>query len=164
MVEKVKALCDAIDTLNSLPGCENNDKTTDELVALLLAECKQMVEKPVKQASPPVDERVYTAGNDIEPGDPLLIVGDKVYSTVARPAKPVANEGFHTLVPPHVYSSQDIARAALLREMGEINGDIPSGQKIYMEKAAEDIFPERAPSPPTTYQKNHPDLGLPRLP
>lgn len=24
---------------------------------------------------------------------------------------------------------------------------------------AEDIFPERVPSPPTTYQKNHPDLG-----
>jgi hypothetical protein len=146
MVEKVKALCDAIDTLNSLPTDENTDARLAELSEMLLAECKQMVQKPVKQALPPTSERVYEAGNRIEPGDPLLIVGDKVYSTRKSvqvewqgPASPESNEGFHTLVPP-TPSRQDIARATLLREMGEINESVPSGQKIY------------------------PDLGLPRLP
>lgn len=46
MTEKVNALCKAIDTINHLPGCENNDKAVDELVALLLAECKYLCERP----------------------------------------------------------------------------------------------------------------------
>jgi hypothetical protein len=113
MVEKVNALCNAIDTLNSLTHTPARAANVNELAKLLLAECKQMVE-------PPTVERVYEAGNRIEQGDPLLIVGDKVYSTrksvqvvkapVSRPAetepamgypdKPESNEGFHTLVPP----------------------------------------------------------------
>lgn len=150
MVEKVKALCDAIDTLNSLPDCENTAARLAELSEMLLAECKQMVEPPVTQISP----SAYVAGNDIETGDPLVFIGDRVYATAARPAKPESNEGFHTLVPltptysekaaedifPTKSTAHDLARATLLREMGEINGDVPSGQKIY------------------------PDLGLPRLP
>lgn len=133
MVEKVKALCDAIDTLNSLPLGPNTDARLAELSEMLLAECKQMVTPPAIQVPQPYSERVYTAGNDIEPGDPLLIVGDKVYSTAARPATPPTKESIEQ-------RRQDIARATLLREMGETNGDIPTGKKIY------------------------PDLGLPRLP
>ena len=131
MVEKVNALCKAIDTLSILHRDENTDARLAELSEMLLAECKQMITPPDIQVPQPYSERVYEAGNRIEPGDPLLIVGDKVYSTVKRPASPEPSEGFHTLVPPTVYSSQDLARATLLREMGEINGDVPSGQKIY---------------------------------
>jgi hypothetical protein len=117
MVEKVNALCKAIDTLNSLPLGPNTDARLAELSEMLLAECKQMVGKSsdkgsallqkIEQNTRPTSERVYTAGNDIEPGDPLLIVGDKVYSTRKSvqvewqgPASPESNEGFHTLVPP----------------------------------------------------------------
>jgi hypothetical protein len=207
MVEKVKALCNAIDTLNSLPTNENTDARLAELSEMLLAECKQMV-TPLLTSAEAVHVnkwkpkgQTHTAGNDIEEGDFVTIKDGKVFSTAARPTKPEPNEGFHTLLPTtpvplkEFYSTrpydkdidnplppqpptkesieqrrQDIARATLLREMGEINGDVPSGQKIYAPVSrpaqAEPAmgYPERAPSPPTTYQKNHPDLGLPRLP
>ncbi len=154
MVEKVKALCDAIDTLNSLPRGGNTDARLAELSEMLLAECKQMVATP----SP----RQYYAGETLKSGEPIKFVGcwavklgyspetdEELKQAILAvfgvkpssnvPAPPKSNEGFHTLVPP-TPSRQDIARATLLREMGEINDDIPSGQKIY------------------------PDLGLPRLP
>jgi hypothetical protein len=109
MVEKVNALCKAIDTINSLPKDENTDARLAELSEMLLAECKQMVNTDLRQKQSKLLNKIeantrpkteqFVAGNDIEPGDPLLIVGDKVYSTAARPAKPESNEGFHALVP-----------------------------------------------------------------
>jgi len=101
MVEKVKALCKAIDTINSLPLGPNTSARLGELSEMLLAECKQMVEKPVKQASPPVSDRFYTAGNDIEPGDPIVFVGNIVYSTKRHPVmRPYDKDIDNPLTPP----------------------------------------------------------------
>ncbi len=86
MVEKVNALCKAIDTLNSLPGCENNDKATDELVALLLAECKQMVKTPeIAYGVPPLQVALEQLEllRKIEQG----INGSGIKAPVSRPAE-----------------------------------------------------------------------------
>ncbi len=108
MVEKVKALCDAIDTLNSLPTNEYTDARLAELSEMLLAECRNMTERPVKQVAPPVvqvpqpySERFYVAGTDIEIGDPVVFVGDRVYSTRKHPfMRPYDKDIDNPLTPP----------------------------------------------------------------
>jgi hypothetical protein len=70
MVEKINALCRAIDTVASLPACEETDARLDELTKLLVEECQKMANPTVAPVTRSAQaENVYgeKAAEDIFP-------------------------------------------------------------------------------------------------
>jgi hypothetical protein len=86
MVEKINALCNAIDTINDLSHSQKRAEAVNELVDMLLAECKNMVETPeIVYGVPPLQAALEQLEllRKIE----QCINGSKIKAPVSRPAE-----------------------------------------------------------------------------